>query len=76
MVDISQLSRDEKERYLKLLKTKNTRLRQNRITQFFPSEGPLSRDKYPKHMEFFRKGTQFSERCIMAANRVGKYWRI
>ena len=72
MVDISQLSRDEKERYLKLLKTKNTRLRQNRITQFFPLEGPLSRDKYPKHMEFFRKGTQFSERCIMAANRVGK----
>ena len=36
----------------------------------------FSRHKYPKHMEFFRVGAQYRERCIMAANRVGKTYGI
>ena len=72
--DISSLDldRDAKEQYLNLLKEKNSRLRQNRIEQYYPSSGPLSRSKYVKHLEFFRLGKDFSERCIMAANRIGK----
>jgi len=70
--DILALDRDAKEQYLNLLKEKNTRLRQNRIDQYYPSSGPLSRDKYTKHLEFFQLGKKFSERCIMAANRIGK----
>lgn len=31
-----------------------------------------SRHLYPKHMEFFRVGASYRERCAMAANRVGK----
>jgi phage terminase large subunit-like protein len=31
-----------------------------------------ARDKYGKHLEFFRAGKVFRERCFMAANRVGK----
>ena len=31
-----------------------------------------SRHLYPKHMEFFRAGATYRERCAMAANRVGK----
>lgn len=31
-----------------------------------------SRDKYPRHMEFFRAGATHRERCAMCANRVGK----
>lgn len=65
-------SREQKEHYLKLLKEKNSRLQQNRINLYYPSTGKLSRDKYVKHMQFFELGKQFSERCIMAANRIGK----
>lgn len=39
---------------------------------YFPDEGPLRRENYPKHMEFFAAGAEFSERLFMAANRVGK----
>jgi phage terminase large subunit-like protein len=66
------LSRDQKEQYIQLLKERESRLKQNRIMQFYPASGPLSRDKYPKHMKFFELGNYFSERCIMAANRIGK----
>lgn len=31
-----------------------------------------AREKYPKHMAFFRAGALYSERCFRAANRVGK----
>jgi phage terminase large subunit-like protein len=31
-----------------------------------------ARRLYPKHMEFFRTGAEFPERCAMCANRVGK----
>ena len=72
MPDLSTMSRDEKEHYLKLLKTKNIRLKQNKIAQFFPEDGPLSRHNYPKHMEFFRAGKKFPQRCIMAANRINR----
>lgn len=65
-------TREQKENYLKLLKEKNTRIRQNRIEQYYPPTGRLSRDKYVKHMQFFALGKDFSERCIMAANRIGK----
>lgn len=69
---IAHLSRREKEHYLKLLKEKNVRLKENLIDQFYPASGPLSRDKYHKHLHFFKLGKDFSERCIMAANRIGK----
>lgn len=44
----------------------------DRISQLFPDEGPLRRELYVKHLDFFRKGKDFQERCFMAANRVGK----
>lgn len=72
MTDLSQMDRDQKEQYLKLLQAKNIRIRQNKIAQYYPEEGPLSRHNYPKHMQFFAAGSQYSERCIMAANRIGK----
>jgi len=70
--DISHLNRDQKEQYLKLLKEKSIRIKQNRIIQYYPETGLLSRHNYPKHMSFFEAGATFSERCIMAANRIGK----
>ncbi len=48
------------------------RRKYNMIEKYYPEKGPLSRHAYPKHMEFFRQGINHRERCMMAANRIGK----
>ena len=56
-----------------LLEEKNKRLSRNKLQTYYPEKGPLRRELYPKHMDFFRAGgLGIRERCIMAANRVGK----
>lgn len=47
-----------------------------KLYDLYPSTGPLRRDLYAKHMEFFRLGAEpgVNERAFMAANRVGKTW--
>lgn len=57
------LEKERKDRELLL----NTRYK-----QFYPDDGPLRRELYPKHMEFFSKGKEYGERLFLAANRVGK----
>ena len=44
----------------------------NKFASFYPDSGPLRRELYPRHMEFFRAGAEHRERCFLAANRVGK----
>jgi len=39
---------------------------------YYPDTGPLRRDLYKQHLEFFRLGETHSVRGFMAANRVGK----
>ena len=56
---------------IKLAKAIQVKLR-NKISTYYPAEGPLSRDKYAKHLEFFAAGNTHRERCFLAANRVGK----
>jgi len=63
------------------------RLRRRKFTTYYPEAGPLSRDKYKKHLAFFRgggehepmpecpaecKGAPHRERLFLAGNRVGK----
>ena len=43
-----------------------------RLFQLFPDTGPLRRELYRKHLEFFRLGAASRERLFLAANRVGK----
>lgn len=43
-----------------------------RIRTYYPDEGPLRRELYPKHMAFFAAGADQKERLMLAANRVGK----
>jgi len=38
----------------------------------YPDTGPYARVKYQKHLEFFRAGAIYRERCFMAGNRIGK----
>lgn len=44
----------------------------NSIDHLFPLDGPVRRELYIKHMEFFDKGRSERERAFMAANRIGK----
>jgi len=45
---------------------------QRKLLSYFPDTGPLRRELYPKHTEFFRAGADHRERLALAANRVGK----
>jgi phage terminase large subunit-like protein len=44
----------------------------NKLDRMFPEHGPLRRELYPKHLEFFAAGATETERCFMAGNRIGK----
>lgn len=57
---------------LALLEEKERRKARRRIDTFYPDEGPLRRDLYPKHLAFFAAGAVHRERLELAANRVGK----
>ena len=48
------------------------RKKYNKFLQYFPDEGPLRRELYHKHIEFFAAGKTHTERCMLAANRIGK----
>lgn len=66
------MTNKDKEQLIILLKEKEKRSKENRISQFFPDTGPHSRDKYPKHLKFFEAGAKHSERAFIAGNRCGK----
>jgi phage terminase large subunit-like protein len=55
-----------------LIAAERRRRSQRRMDQFFPTTGPLRRELYPKHLEFFRAGREHRERLFMAGNRCGK----
>ena len=44
----------------------------HKAESFYPDRGPLRRELYAKHLEFFEAGTCKNERLFMAGNRVGK----
>lgn len=43
-----------------------------RFYDLYPDTGPLRRELYPKHMQFFSLGGKHRERLACCANRVGK----
>lgn len=61
---------------LSLLEEKERRKKRRKFYDLYPEEGPLRRELYPKHMTFFAGGSEHMERCMMAANRVGKTWGV
>jgi len=44
----------------------------HRIESFYPETGPLRRELYFKHMDFFEAGARHNERLFLGGNRVGK----
>lgn len=71
-VDLDRLSPAERRELLDLMEESNRRTARNKLVTYYPEAGPLRRALYPKHLEFFRAGGQYRERCFMAANRIGK----
>lgn len=68
----SALSRAQKLEMVTLLEEKAKRRRENKLREYYPDAGPLRRELYPKHLEFFRAGVAHRERLALCANRVGK----
>lgn len=66
------LTQAQRREALRLEQLKKQWHKENKIESFYPDEGPLRRELYQKHMEFFKAGATYRERCFMAANRVGK----
>lgn len=59
------------QRYL-LTKQLIERKNQRRLFSYYPDDGPLRRELYPKSLAFFEAGARHRERLMLAANRVGK----
>lgn len=66
------MTKSDKIELLQLLEEKERRAKYNKILSYYPDDGPLRRELYPKHLSFFEAGAKFIERLIMAANRTGK----
>lgn len=66
------MNRDEKLELIALLEEKQKRERERKILSFYPDHGPLRRELYGKHLEFFEAGKTFMERAAIAGNRTGK----
>lgn len=74
------MAREDRERYLLLLREQAKRAGQRRFYELFPDLDTVSpsgatihaRAKYPKHVEFMAAGGRYRERCFMAGNRLGK----
>lgn len=54
------------------MREKLRRKNENKILAYYPETGPLRRELYDKHMQFFNAGTNYRERLFLAANRIGK----
>ena len=77
------MSRELKQSLLELLEEKKRRETYNRFFYYYPDKDNLeflgdingklfSREKYWKHLDFFKAGNTFKQRLFCAGNRVGK----
>jgi hypothetical protein len=57
---------------VKILEELERRKKHQKLLSYYPDEGPLRRELYQKHIQFFEAGITKRERLFMAANRVGK----
>jgi phage terminase large subunit-like protein len=69
---LRNLSPVHKAQVLDMIREAERRGRQHKIDTYYPDTGPLRRELYQKHLEFFRAGATYRERCALAANRIGK----
>lgn len=85
--DIAKIPPDDLRELVRLLEEEERRKARNHIWSLYPDTGPLRRELYPRHMEFFKAGGRHApmlgcppdcdgsphqERGFIAANRIGK----
>jgi phage terminase large subunit-like protein len=66
------MNRDDLLREIQILKELERRKKTRKIFEYYPDAGPLRRELYVKHNQFFEAGPGHRERLMLAANRVGK----
>ena len=66
------LTRQEKIELIQLLEEKERRRLTRKLFSYYPDTGPLRRELYQKHLQFFEAGSRKIERLFLAANRIGK----
>lgn len=66
------MNRSDKLELLRLLEEKERRARGRKLATYYPDTGPLRRELYAKHLEFFKAGAVHQERAAVAGNRCGK----
>ncbi len=69
------MTQGEREILIEKIKIKEELLRREqgrKLFTYYPDEGPLRRDLYKKHTQFFEAGKTHTERLMLAANRIGK----
>lgn len=71
-LNLALLSYSEKQELLALLTEKQRRTERRKLWSYYPDTGPLRRELYVKHLEFFRLGAIFKQRLALCANRIGK----
>jgi phage terminase large subunit-like protein len=71
-IDVDALSDDQVRALLAEAEAAAKATKYGKFHTYFPDTGPLRRELYPKHMEFFAAGRDYTERLFLAANRVGK----
>ena len=54
------------------LEAEDERRSHAKLNTRFSDAGPYRRELYPKHVAFFEAGATYRERCLIAANRIGK----
>lgn len=69
---IARLKPEARAELIELLDEREKRMTRRLVDTMFPDTGPLRRELYKKHLEFFEAGKTKHERAFIAANRVGK----
>ncbi|WP_213956330.1 terminase family protein [Variovorax sp. dw_954] len=72
VLELGLLTHDQKLELSGLIDELERRRKTRLIESMFPDKGPLRRELYPRHLEFFLSGAINDERVFMAGNRVGK----
>lgn len=72
MAGIDTNKREMEKELLLLMNELDRRQSENSISKYFPDTGPLRRELYKPHMAIFKAGAWARERCVIAANGIGK----
>ena len=69
---IAALTDEEAKEVLELTLALQRLTEREKLRSYYPDTGPLRRELYVKHLEFFRLGATVKQRLALCANRIGK----